>query len=141
MWAIFKWKQNWICSLGDIVFYWQRNESEHSYKKHTLQSSYHLYILGDDELQSSYEWLQSYLPSEYLKQKITSLPSKTFMFVLNEWEKKSFLQLHNKNVTMQKKHAILNYFLSCMSDNDIIFSLFSLSVKKSYLRTYPITGG
>lgn len=33
---------------------------------------------------------------------------------------------------MQKKHAILNYFLSCMSDNDIIFSLLSLSVKKSF---------
>lgn len=101
-------------------------------KKHTLQSSYHLYILGDDELQSSYEWLQSYLSSEYLKQKIPSLPSKTFMFVLNEWEKKLFLQFHNKNVTMQKKHAILNYFLSCMPDNDIIFSLISLSVKKSF---------
>ncbi|ENR9640717.1 helix-turn-helix transcriptional regulator [Salmonella enterica] len=101
-------------------------------KKQTTKSSYYLYILGDEELQSAYEWLHSYLAPKHIQKKPPSLSHNLFMCNLYDWEKNLFLELHKKTLLTQKKHAILNYLLSNMPKNDILCNLIAYNLKKSF---------
>ncbi|MFV8761826.1 helix-turn-helix transcriptional regulator [Yersinia enterocolitica] len=119
-------------SKGALLFVDRDTTLSIKLKRSTAQSSYYLYILSDDELQSAYEWLHSYSYSspKNIQHKTTS--PNLLMFILNDWEKNLFLELHKKKLPIQKKHAILNYLISSMPNNDILFFLLSLNLKNSF---------
>ncbi|MFQ6247213.1 helix-turn-helix transcriptional regulator [Yersinia enterocolitica] len=117
-------------SKGALLFVDRDTTLSIKSKRSTAQSSYYLYILSDDELQSAYEWLHSYSSPKNIQHKTTS--PNLFMFILNGWEKNLFLELNKKKLPIQKKHAILNYLISNMPNNDILFFLLSLNLKNSF---------
>lgn len=119
-------------SKGALFFVDRGSTLSVKLKRVTTQSSYYLYILGDEELQSAYEWLHTYSSPKHIQQRPTSSSHKFFMFVLQDWEKNLFLEIHKKSTSTQKKHAILNYLLSNMPNNSILFSLLSHNLKNSF---------
>lgn len=117
-------------SKGALLFVDRDTTLNFTLKRPTRRSSYYLYILSDDELQSAYEWLHAYSYPKNIQYKTIS--NDLFMFILNDWERSLFLELHKKKLPIQKKHAILNYLVSNIPNNDVLFSLLSLSLKNSF---------
>lgn len=115
---------------GTLLFVDRDTTLNFKLKRQTIRSSYYLYILSDDELQSAYEWLHAYSYPQNIQYKTIS--NDLFMFILNDWERSLFLELHKKKLPIQKKHAILNYLVSNIPNNDVLFSLLSLSLKNSF---------